>query len=137
MIKHALFLILVELFVAAFLTTAADKARSTMPIEKADPDFAHQSGLQRVQAGAALKKKSCSEVYPVPDSAKHWTECKSGQFSECGGPNDCACKDPDDRLTWYDCKEGSFAVCQDDNTCRDSSRLLTPEPRSSPRRFQR
>lgn len=121
MFKRASLLILVEFVAAAFLTTATDKAQPLLLIDKTDPGFVRGGGLQRVQAGAFPNKKSCSEVYPVPEAAKHWTECKSGQYSECGGPNDCACKDSDDRLTWYQCKEGSFAICEDDNTCKDGS----------------
>jgi len=67
-------------------------------------------------------RKSCSDVYPMPEAAKHWTDCKSGQFSQCGGPNDCTCNDPDDRLVWYECKEGSYARCEDDHTCVDTCR---------------
>ena len=62
----------------------------------------------------------------MPEAAKHWTGCKNGQFSQCGGPDDCSCNDSDDRLVWYDCKEGSYALCEDDNDCTDSSQALPP-----------
>ena len=76
-----------------------------------------------VQDGPAniQKKKACTEVYPQPDASKHWTDCQSGEYSRCGGPDDCACGEDDDRLIWYHCKEGSFAICEDDNTCKDGS----------------
>ena len=102
------------------LLNAADHKPSPAPsLNKADPEFVRwsvQSGLSNTQ-----KKKACSEAYPEPEAAKYWTECQSGEYSRCGGPDDCACSEDDDRLIWYHCKEGSFAVCEDDNTCKDGS----------------
>jgi len=66
------------------------------------------------------KKKSCSEIYPFPQAASKWTNCKSGEFSQCGGPAECSCAEADDTLVWYHCKEGDYARCQDDTLCKES-----------------
>ena len=94
-------------------------ARGPIPqLDRFDPAFASWNGMHPVQTA----RKSCAEVYPTPEAAKHWTDCRSGQFSQCGGPDDCTCNDPDDRLVWYECKQGSYARCEDDHTCVDSCR---------------
>jgi hypothetical protein len=68
---------------------------------------------------SASKKKLCSETYPIPEAAKHWTNCASGEFSQCGGPVECSCSDADDKLVWYHCKEGDYARCEDDQLCKE------------------
>jgi hypothetical protein len=105
--------------VFSMLIAAEHKPSPAPSLDNADPGSVRwniQSGLPSTQ-----KKKACSEAYPVPEAAKRWTECNSGEYSRCGGPDDCVCSDDDDRLIWYHCKEGSFAICEDDNTCKDSS----------------
>jgi hypothetical protein len=114
------FLVVGFLALVFSLLHAAEHKPSPPPLlDNGDPGSVHlniQTGLPNTQ-----KKKACSEAYPMPEAAKRWTECHSGEYSRCGGPDDCVCSDDDDRLIWYHCNEGSFAVCEDDNTCKDSS----------------
>jgi hypothetical protein len=97
---------------------AADHDQPLNSLDRADIGFIRH-GLRPARSKAP-DKKVCSEVYPVPEAAKHWSQCEGGEYSECGGPDQCACK-VDERLIWYHCKEGSYAVCEDDNTCVDGS----------------
>lgn len=83
-------------------------------VDKSDP-----SAIRWQQVPVA-KKKLCSEVYPVPEAAKQWINCHSGEYSRCGGPPECSCGDPDDTLVWYHCKEGDYARCQDDALCKQA-----------------
>jgi hypothetical protein len=77
-----------------------------------------RSGQRSVQSNGAAKK-SCSEVFPIPEAQKHWSQCEEIEASECGGPPQCACK-LDARLVRFQCKEGSYAACvEDDKTCID------------------
>lgn len=101
------------------LAVGKDRWQVPASLDRIELLAAFSRGARNVNAGA---RKTCSEVYPMPEAAKHWTDCKSGQFSQCGGPDDCTCNDADDRLVWYECKEGSYARCEDDHTCVDSCR---------------
>jgi hypothetical protein len=96
--------------------------RSAVLWDRTDRGFNLWNGPGAPQSTPAPSSKSCSEVYPIPEAAKHWTDCKAGQFSRCGGPEECTCNDPGDRLVWYECKQGSYAHCEDDHTCADSCR---------------
>jgi len=110
-------LVVFTLGLVCFLEASSGPAA---PFLKNDPDAIRWQSAQSGQVHPG-GKKDCSAVYPVPEAAKHWTGCQSGEYSQCGGPADCACTDDDDRLTWYHCKEGSYAVCEDDNTCKEGS----------------
>ena len=91
---------------------ANDDARSL--ILRAQFDALHPD-LPRLSSS---EKKSCSEVFPLPEAAKHWTQCEEGEYSGCGGPPQCACKS-DERLFSIQCKEGSYFICKDNDTCAD------------------
>jgi|SRR5580704_16309300 hypothetical protein len=121
--RHWWLVIFVIFCAGSRVPTAAGHAEPSVLQDKGKFDFIGGNHLRGVQSNppGSNNKKSCSEVYPVPEASKHWTGCKQGQYSQCGGPDDCACQDGDDRLIWYDCKEGSYALCEDDNTCKDSS----------------
>ncbi len=108
------------LVVGIVLSTAASGAS---PHSEFGPDSLDSIRWRPVQSGGAIPagKKDCAAAYPTPEAAKHWTGCKSGEYSQCGGPPDCACSDDDDRLVWYHCKEGSYAICEDDNSCKEGS----------------
>ena len=101
------------------VTAAKDRWENPAALDRTDVLSTFTRHSQPVASGA---RKTCSQVYPIPEAAKHWTNCQSGQFSQCGGPDDCTCNDADDRLVWYECKEGSYARCEDDHTCVDSCR---------------
>jgi hypothetical protein len=107
---------------ARLICAARDGRQSTSWLDQTDAGFTLRDGLTKVQSGRSSHKRSCSQVYPIPEATQHWTDCKAGQFSQCGGPEDCACDDPKERLVWHDCKEGSYARCEDDDTCVDSCR---------------
>ncbi|HSY63719.1 MAG TPA: hypothetical protein VK829_03925 [Terriglobales bacterium] len=121
MLKHGWLIVFVILCSASRLPMAAGQAEPAAFLGKGNAAFMRENRLQGAAPNPSASKKSCSEVYPTPEAAKHWTDCKQGQYSQCGGPDDCGCQDGDDRLIWYDCKEGSYALCEDDNTCKDSS----------------
>lgn len=121
MSRHLWLGVFVVLCAGSRIPTAAGHSELLAPLGKGNSDFIRGNLLQAGPSFPVPHKKSCSEVYPVPEASKHWSGCKQGQHSECGGPDDCACQDEDDRLIWYDCKEGSYALCEDDNTCKDSS----------------
>ena len=115
-------LALVTLLAMAALSPMTASGQRVMLWDKLDPSFVFGRGQHRVQSGAAPSKKSCADLYPIPEAAKGWTDCQAGQFSQCGGPEECTCNDPRDRLVWHECKQGSYARCEDDNTCEDSCR---------------
>jgi hypothetical protein len=83
-------------------------------LDKSDPSMIRW----RLVPASAPRRKLCSEVYPLPEAAKHWTDCHSGEYSRCGGPAECSCAEADDKLVWYHCKEGDYARCEDDALCR-------------------
>jgi hypothetical protein len=115
---RSIFIVLFVFLGADCLQGSGSEWKASTWLDRADPIFGQWNGLHRVQAKAG--KKSCSEVYPMPEAAKHWTDCKEGNFSRCGGPPECSCSDADDKLVWYHCKEGDYARCQDDELCKDS-----------------
>jgi len=100
------------LFAVSSLANAAGPRPADMLLDKSDPLVIRWSV-------SASKKKLCSETYPIPEAAKHWTNCASGEFSQCGGPVECSCSDADDKLVWYHCKEGDYARCEDDQLCKE------------------
>jgi hypothetical protein len=122
MFNRVLYVALVVLFVAHHIPEAASQRAAETFLDQADRNLVRWNGTRSVASGAATGKKSCAEVYPVPEAAKNWTQCKTGQFSQCGGPEECTCPDKDDRLIFHDCKEGSYAICEDDHTCLDNCR---------------
>jgi len=113
--------ILIVLLVGATLSAEADPWNAGS-LDQSDPAFEIWASQGRLQGINSTPKKSCSEAYPVPEAAAHWTDCKEGQFSQCAGPDECKCDSPHERLVWHVCKEGSYARCQDDDTCLDSCR---------------
>jgi hypothetical protein len=118
MLRAGWWLGIVLLLGATCSLPAADHVQQLASLDKADIGFV-RDGLRLARSNVP-NKKACSEVYPVPEAEKHWSQCEGGEFSQCGGPDQCACK-LDERLTWYHCKEGSYALCEDDNTCADGS----------------
>jgi hypothetical protein len=118
MLKPTLFACVLILGSDAFLVGDGRQPDTAAP--PADIDSIPWSSIQGGPANRPARK-TCSEVYPVPEAAKHWTSCQSAEYSACGGPEECACTESDDRLIWYHCKEGSYPICEDDNTCEDGS----------------
>jgi hypothetical protein len=119
MLKWTLFIVALSVGTASLVLAGDGKQPSTEPLPWGNLDTLHWSKTSG-QAGQT-SKKACSVVYPVPQAAKNWTGCKSGEYSECGGPQDCTCGESDDRLIVYHCNEGSYSVCEDDNSCTEGS----------------
>jgi hypothetical protein len=61
-------------------------------------------------------KKSCTEVYPLPDGYDKWNDCTTKGQSACGGPQQCACNSSQVLVT-YTCQEGTYNICKADASC--------------------
>jgi hypothetical protein len=59
---------------------------------------------------AADQRRACDKVYPLPDGYENWSDCERGEFTECGGPQQCACI-PEQRLVTFRCKQGTYNQC--------------------------
>jgi hypothetical protein len=113
--KHSSSLVVLILFGVATCASAGDSSKSLLLPDTLNVVPAKHS----IQSNGAPRKKSCSEVFPIPEAQKHWNQCEESEASECGGPPECACKN-DARLVRFQCKEGSYAACvEDDKTCID------------------
>jgi hypothetical protein len=121
MLKPTLFVWTLLLGSSAFVVGDGRQPIVAVEVQQGDIDSTRWDGVQSSPDKRPARKKTCSEQYPVPEAAKHWTGCQSGEYSQCGGPDECACAESDDRLIWYHCKEGSYPICEDDNTCTDGS----------------
>jgi hypothetical protein len=103
------------LLAAAVCASAADGSKALLP-----DNLLVQPAKYSVHASPGAKK-SCADVFPIPEARKHWSECEEIEYSECGGPpSQCACQKNDERLVRIQCKEGSYSICkEDDDGCKD------------------
>jgi hypothetical protein len=62
-------------------------------------------------------RKSCSEVYPIPQGSELWKSCQDVGRSACGGPDQCLCGQ-NERLVTFKCDEGTLNKCVQDSACK-------------------